>query len=91
MDGRLVPGDRLIFVNEVKVEHATLDEAVQALKGAGRGTVQIGVAKPLPLTSSVTNSISGVTAGESNVDDNVIDDAIQPEEATQVNIPLKLK
>ncbi|CAG5133716.1 unnamed protein product, partial [Candidula unifasciata] len=49
MDGRLVPGDRLIFVNNVNVEHATLDEAVQALKGAARGIVKIGVAKPLPL------------------------------------------
>lgn len=47
-DGRLVPGDRLIFVNDVNLENATLDEAVQALKGAQKGVVQIGVAKPLP-------------------------------------------
>ncbi|XP_012945691.1 patj homolog, partial [Aplysia californica] len=52
LDGRLVPGDRLVFVNDVHVEHATLDEAVQALKGAGRGTVRIGVAKPLPLAGA---------------------------------------
>lgn len=52
LDGRLIPGDRLIFVNNVNVEHATLDEAVQALKGAARGIVKIGVAKPLPLTES---------------------------------------
>uniref|UniRef100_A0A2C9KCL7 Multiple PDZ domain protein n=1 Tax=Biomphalaria glabrata TaxID=6526 RepID=A0A2C9KCL7_BIOGL len=51
-DGRLVPGDRLIFVNSVNVEHATLDEAVQALKGAPRGTVKIGVAKPLPISEA---------------------------------------
>lgn len=49
MDGRLVPGDRLIFVNDVNLESATLDEAVQALKGAQKGLVRIGVAKPLPL------------------------------------------
>ncbi|XP_046567943.1 multiple PDZ domain protein-like isoform X6 [Haliotis rubra] len=52
LDGRLVPGDRLIFVNDINVEHATLDEAVQALKGAGKGVVRIGVAKPLPLADN---------------------------------------
>ena len=50
MDGQLVPGDRLLFVNDCNLENATLDEAVQALKGAQKGLVQIGVAKPLPLS-----------------------------------------
>lgn len=54
LDGRLVPGDRLIFVNDVNLENATLDEAVQALKGAATGVVRIGVAKPLPLAESFT-------------------------------------
>ena len=49
VDGRLVPGDRLIFVNEENLENSTLDDAVDALKGAPRGIVRIGVAKPLPL------------------------------------------
>jgi len=49
LDGRLVPGDRLMFVNNVQLENASLDEAVQALKGAPRGRVLLGVAKPLPL------------------------------------------
>ena len=53
-DGRLIPGDRLMFVNDVNLENATLDQAVQALKGAGKGTVRIGVAKPLPLPSQVS-------------------------------------
>ncbi|CAN8004332.1 unnamed protein product [Ixodes hexagonus] len=48
-DGRLIPGDRLLFVNDVPLQHAGLDAAVQALKGAPRGVVRIGVAKPLPL------------------------------------------
>ncbi|XP_064625548.1 multiple PDZ domain protein-like isoform X16 [Lineus longissimus] len=52
LDGRLVPGDRLIFVNDMNLENATLDQAVQALKGAVRGTVRIGIAKPLPLPDS---------------------------------------
>lgn len=50
MDGRLIPGDRLLFVNNINLENATLDQAVQALKGAPKGVVRIGVAKPLPMT-----------------------------------------
>ena len=36
-DGRLKPGDRLMSVNETKLEHSTLDYAVQTLKGTPRG------------------------------------------------------
>lgn len=49
MDGRLIPGDRLLFVNDMNLENASLDQAVQALKGAPKGVVRIGVAKPLPM------------------------------------------
>lgn len=48
-DGRLLPGDRLMFVNDVNLENSSLEEAVQALKGAPAGTVRISVAKPLPV------------------------------------------
>uniref|UniRef100_A0A3Q1IXQ5 Multiple PDZ domain crumbs cell polarity complex component n=1 Tax=Anabas testudineus TaxID=64144 RepID=A0A3Q1IXQ5_ANATE len=52
-DGRLLPGDRLMYVNTTNLENASLEDAVQALKGAKLGKVQIGVAKPLPeITSS---------------------------------------
>ncbi|XP_034019902.1 multiple PDZ domain protein isoform X2 [Thalassophryne amazonica] len=47
-DGRLLPGDRLMYVNTTNLENASLEDAVQALKGATLGKVQIGVAKPLP-------------------------------------------
>lgn len=57
LDGRLIPGDRLLFVNDTNLENASLDQAVQALKGAPKGIVRIGVAKPLPMAdSSVTFS-----------------------------------
>lgn len=46
-------------VNEVNLENGTLDQAVQALKGAQRGTVKILVAKPLALPE----------IGESSTDD----------------------
>ncbi|XP_060093296.1 multiple PDZ domain protein isoform X20 [Heteronotia binoei] len=49
-DGSLLPGDRLMFVNDINLENGSLEEAVQALKGAPMGTVRIGVAKPLPLS-----------------------------------------
>ncbi|XP_034532120.1 multiple PDZ domain protein isoform X4 [Notolabrus celidotus] len=48
-DGRLLPGDRLMYVNSTDLENASLEDAVQALKGAKLGMVQIGVAKPLPV------------------------------------------
>ncbi|XP_073907969.1 multiple PDZ domain protein isoform X19 [Castor canadensis] len=48
-DGRLLPGDRLMFVNDIDLENSSLEEAVQALKGAPSGAVRIGVAKPLPV------------------------------------------
>ncbi|XP_035579403.1 multiple PDZ domain protein isoform X6 [Zalophus californianus] len=51
-DGRLLPGDRLMFVNDVNLENSSLEEAVQALKGAPAGTVRIGVAKPLPVDTN---------------------------------------
>lgn len=51
-DGRLLPGDRLLFVNDRNLENASLEQAVQALKGAPRGKCVVGVAKPLPLPDS---------------------------------------
>lgn len=54
LDGRLLPGDRLMYVNSMNLESASLEEAVQALKGANLGTVHIGVAKPLPVRYKYT-------------------------------------
>ncbi|KAJ8943966.1 hypothetical protein NQ318_013547 [Aromia moschata] len=56
LDGRLIPGDRLLFVNDTVLENASLDQAVQALKGAPKGIVRIGVAKPLPIPDTVAHS-----------------------------------
>ncbi|XP_017774513.1 PREDICTED: uncharacterized protein LOC108561189 isoform X2 [Nicrophorus vespilloides] len=55
-DGRLIPGDRLLAVNDIDVEHASLDRAVQVLKGAHKGQVKITVAKPLSNDSISHNS-----------------------------------
>ena len=48
MDGRAMPGDRLVSVNNVKLFNATLDQAVHVLKGTPKGLVSIGILKPLP-------------------------------------------
>ncbi|XP_051720300.1 multiple PDZ domain protein [Ctenopharyngodon idella] len=47
-DGRLLPGDRLMFVNGTDLSHASLAQAVHVLKSTALGTVRIGVTKPLP-------------------------------------------
>lgn len=61
-DGRLLPGDRLLFVNNQNLENASLEQAVQALKGAPKGIVIVGVAKPLPLSESAIQLASATTA-----------------------------
>uniref|UniRef100_A0A8C4YQD2 Multiple PDZ domain protein n=1 Tax=Gopherus evgoodei TaxID=1825980 RepID=A0A8C4YQD2_9SAUR len=60
-DGRLLPGDRLMFVNDINLENGSLEEAVQALKGAPVGAVIIGVAKPLPVDSSEADLVDEST------------------------------
>lgn len=45
--GELLPGDRLVFVNEKCLDSATLAEAVEVLKSVPPGTVSLGICKPL--------------------------------------------
>lgn len=66
IDGRLIPGDRLLFVNDTNLENSSLDQAVQALKGAPKGVVRIGVAKPLPMADNASFNLSGVSDTTSN-------------------------
>ncbi|XP_026498887.2 patj homolog [Vanessa tameamea] len=47
-NGQISPGDRVMSVNGGSIKNATLDQAVQALKGAPRGIVRVGIARPLP-------------------------------------------
>ena len=46
-DGRVTPGDRLLFVNDVDLSNSTLQHAVGVLKKAPMGLVKIGIAKPV--------------------------------------------
>ena len=52
VDGRIVPGDRIMHVNSIILHHASLDTAVQALKGAAFGPVKIGIARPVMETEN---------------------------------------
>jgi len=45
--GAVLPGDRLVYVNDCRLDNASLDKAVQALKGCPLGPVRLGIAKPL--------------------------------------------
>ncbi|CAN0269625.1 unnamed protein product [Bubo scandiacus] len=45
--GKLLPGDRLVFVNQTYLDSATLAEAVEVLKSVPPGTVSLGICKPL--------------------------------------------
>lgn len=47
-NGEISPGDRVMSVNGTSIKNATLDQAVQALKGAPRGVVKVGIARPMP-------------------------------------------
>lgn len=65
-DGRLLPGDRLMFVNGTDLSHASLAQAVHVLKSTALGTVRIGVTKPLPVNFSVHFTISNIHKIDSN-------------------------
>jgi hypothetical protein len=50
----VIPGDRLLYVNDVQLTNATLDMAVMALRNAPLGPVVLGIAKPLPIDDHVS-------------------------------------
>ncbi|CAG9536376.1 unnamed protein product [Cercopithifilaria johnstoni] len=59
-DGRIIPGDRLMFVNDEDLSNSTLEYAVAILKSAPDGLVRLGIAKPIPI-EECGNGISGHT------------------------------
>lgn len=48
LDGRLLPGDRLVAVNGITLENMNLDEVISILKSTPKGSVKLSVSKPLP-------------------------------------------
>ncbi|ESO01193.1 hypothetical protein HELRODRAFT_82368 [Helobdella robusta] len=61
--GLILPGDRLVFINEVSLYNTTLDVAVEALKSIPKGKVVMGVLKPQPVV--VVNSGGKSGSGKS--------------------------
>ena len=60
VDGRLLPGDRIMYVNNTSLDtHTSLDCAVQALKGAPFGPVKIGISRPINFEDDSNNTTSG--------------------------------
>lgn len=51
-DGRVLPGDRLVFVNDQNLENTSLAEAVQALKDTPYGKVRLGICKPMVVSTN---------------------------------------
>ncbi|NXE38654.1 INADL protein, partial [Ptilorrhoa leucosticta] len=58
--GQILPGDRLVFVNEKHLDGATLAEAVEVLKSVPPGTVSLGICKPLVGESREEENMHGV-------------------------------
>ena len=48
LDGRIVPGDRLVAVNDITLENMTLDDVIKILKSTSKGLVKLSLSKPLP-------------------------------------------
>ncbi|PAV77593.1 hypothetical protein WR25_14180 [Diploscapter pachys] len=59
-DGRIVPGDRLLFVNDHDLSNSSLQRAVSTLKAAPMGWVRLGIAKPVPIEQCRTSSHSPI-------------------------------
>ncbi|ETN74602.1 PDZ/DHR/GLGF domain protein [Necator americanus] len=59
-DGRIVPGDRLLFVNQHDLSNSSLERAVAVLKAAPLGRIRIGIAKPIPIDQCRTSSHSPI-------------------------------
>ncbi|CAD5112330.1 DgyrCDS1559 [Dimorphilus gyrociliatus] len=46
-DGRVLPGDRIVSVNDISLQNGRVSDAVKALKEAPPGQTRIGLIKPL--------------------------------------------
>lgn len=48
LDGRILPGDRLVAVNDITFENMNLDDVIKILKSTPKGSVKLSISKPLP-------------------------------------------
>ncbi|XP_032884434.1 inaD-like protein isoform X4 [Amblyraja radiata] len=85
-DGRVLPGDRLVFVNDQNLENTSLAEAVQALKDTPYGKVRLGICKPM-VTEANENHISDFTRSNSTRE-NIQQDSDMLNLAYSTNLPV---
>jgi hypothetical protein len=48
LDGRILPGDRLVAVNDITLENMNLDDVIKILKSTPKGLNKLSLSKPLP-------------------------------------------
>ncbi|KAK2543198.1 Inadl isoform A [Columba livia] len=81
--GELLPGDRLVFVNEKCLDSATLAEAVEVLKSVPPGTVSLGICKPLVAESKEEKNMHSMDSS------NVETSSVSPEPIENFSILLE--
>ncbi|XP_013878575.1 inaD-like protein [Austrofundulus limnaeus] len=64
--GGLLPGDQLVSVNNTQLDLLTLAQAVEVLKSAPPGTVQLGIRKPLVAEAPEMSREMNIQASTSN-------------------------
>ncbi|CAF1198688.1 unnamed protein product [Adineta steineri] len=74
LDGRIVPGDRLVAVNDITLENMTLDDVIKILKSTAKGPVKLSVSKPLPYPKFKNDN-----------DDKIVTDSDQDINNNQIN------
>ena len=50
LDGRIVPGDRLVAVNDITLENMYLDDVIKILKSTPKGPVKLKSIKTITLS-----------------------------------------
>ncbi|XP_024596173.1 inaD-like protein isoform X6 [Neophocaena asiaeorientalis asiaeorientalis] len=71
----LLPGDRLVSVNEYCLDNTTLAEAVEVLKAVPPGIVHLGICKPLVMKENFgIDSLSSIPSTEGNSQQSRFDD-----------------
>nr|XP_009490621.1 PREDICTED: inaD-like protein [Pelecanus crispus] len=83
--GKLLPGDRLVFVNEKSLDSATLAEAVEVLKSVPPGRVTLGICKPLVGESKEEENMHSVDSS------NIKTSPRSPEPIDNINISIILE
>ncbi|CAF4656488.1 unnamed protein product [Rotaria sp. Silwood1] len=70
LDGRIVPGDRLVAVNDITLENMTLDDVIKILKSTQIGPVKLSLSKPLPYPKFKNDNDDDKTSTDSDQDIN---------------------